>query len=1012
MSVRGAADGFEGLCIAGWAIADPDDHSCQIEVRDPAGKLVASGRASRARPDLAGLGFGRSTFAFRLPLGAIAAATTLTVTADGQELFGSPLAAGPGLFDGFADVSNGYIDGWVTERCADARPPLIEVVDATGAVLAAARARIDRSGTDPFFTPARYFIAIPTVCAGRGDTQLRIHANGVPVGQPVTVRLDVQGALDHADPLRCTGWLGSREAPGRRFELEVFRDGRKVGEGIANIGPETPPHAVPHDRSVAFDIALDPLEPHETGPHLLSLRLAGAPQDLFGGPFIVSNRAALVETARALAQHQHDTQDPAARAVLQAAMADFIARARHGALTPLRVGTTAPADGPRLTILIPIYRDPDITRACIDSVLAIRDAAADALLLINDASPDPAMPALLAGYAALPKITVLTNPENLGFVRTVNRGFGEIRGGDVLLLNSDTRLFPGAIAELRARAHATPGIGTVTALSNNASVFSYPAPNAGAEALDDASWEELAAIAMARHQSEAIEVPTGHGFCMLITRPMLDRVGLFDVGFGRGYGEENDFCQRGADLGFRHIAAAGVLVEHREGTSFGPGRLALLKANLARLAAIYPDYNDTILAFLHRDPLSRVRWTLHRHRIARARAAAGRAILVVGNYLGGGTARAERDITTTVGYGGALHLRLACLEDGTITLEIDSLHISERFAASDAEAVFAILDDCAIDLVLIHHVLGFEAATISGLAAFARQRRAIAYAHDFLPICPRVTLLDATGQFCGGPEPARCTRCIGMAGAHEASRTPDLSADAHRALFADLLGATELVIAPSADTVARMQPMLPEVKFTALGHPHLGPAFPATARPGTPTDIALLGAIGPHKGSAELLALATRARLTHPDLHFHVIGYTNIDDDLEDLGNVTITGKYTDTDLPGLIADSGASLALFLPIWPETFSYTLSEAVAHGLIPVVPNLGAPAERVRDSGFGVVFPYPFDAATVLDTLDGIATGRIPTTTKDATPRAFATPDAAERIAAALAGAPAAVKRKKK
>ena len=92
--VRGAVDGFEGFCLAGWAIAEPDDHSCVIEIRDEAGKVVAGGRATRSRPDLSVLGFGRTSFAFRIPLRELGAAASFTVTADGQPIQGSPVRAG------------------------------------------------------------------------------------------------------------------------------------------------------------------------------------------------------------------------------------------------------------------------------------------------------------------------------------------------------------------------------------------------------------------------------------------------------------------------------------------------------------------------------------------------------------------------------------------------------------------------------------------------------------------------------------------------------------------------------------------------------------------------------------------------------------------------------------------------------------------------------------------------------------------------------------------------------
>ena len=141
--------------------------------------------------------------------------------------------------------------------------------------------------------------------------------------------------------------------------------------------------------------------------------------------------------------------------------------------------------------------------------------------------------------------------------------------------------------------------------------------------------------------------------------------------------------------------------------------------------------------------------------------------------------------------------------------------------------------------------------------------------------------------------------------------------------------------------------------------------------------------------------------LTHPTLHFHVIGYTDIDEELSSLRNVTITGAYEAGDLGRLIKKANARIGLFLHQWPETFSYTLTEAVALGLVPMVPDLGAPAERVRASGFGVVFPHPSDATVVLATIAGLAEGTVAFSKQKATPASYAEPDAIARTVAIFA-----------
>jgi hypothetical protein len=106
----------------------------------------------------------------------------------------------------------------------------------------------------------------------------------------------------------------------------------------------------------------------------------------------------------------------------------------------------------------------------------------------------------------------------------------------------------------------------------------------------------------------AVDLPTAVGFCMYIRRACLDRVGLFDAGrFGRGYGEENDFCMRAASAGWRSLLAGDVFVYHEGAVSFSDER-AVLTVNAGRtLADLHPDYVHKVREFTARDAASALR---------------------------------------------------------------------------------------------------------------------------------------------------------------------------------------------------------------------------------------------------------------------------------------------------------------------------------------------------------------------------------------------------------------------
>jgi hypothetical protein len=127
-----------------------------------------------------------------------------------------------------------------------------------------------------------------------------------------------------------------------------------------------------------------------------------------------------------------------------------------------------------VTILVPVFNNAEHVQRCIESVLANTRMPGAELLLIDDASTDPATRALLARYGHLPKVTLLRNDANLGFTCSVNRGLRYAQDRDVVLLNSDTVVGPRWLEGLALTAYGARSIATATALSDSAGAFSTP----------------------------------------------------------------------------------------------------------------------------------------------------------------------------------------------------------------------------------------------------------------------------------------------------------------------------------------------------------------------------------------------------------------------------------------------------------------------------------------------------------------------------------------------------------
>ena len=254
---------------------------------------------------------------------------------------------------------------------------------------------------------------------------------------------------------------------------------------------------------------------------------------------------------------------------------------------------------PEVAIVVPVYNAPALVARCLDSVLAQSTGRAR-LIVVDDASPDPAVAPLLARYAGIDGVCLLRNERNRGFTATANRGIGMAGAADVVLLNADTEVGPNWLQGLRRAAYASADVGTATAVSDNAGAFAVPELEQANTLPTCWTFDESARALWQQAGLAYPQLPTGNGFCLYIRRAVIDAVGLLDeAAFAQGYGEENDFCQRAARHGFHHLIAGNVLVKHARSQSFGEERrIALGRAGMAVLRERYPDYENAVGAAL------------------------------------------------------------------------------------------------------------------------------------------------------------------------------------------------------------------------------------------------------------------------------------------------------------------------------------------------------------------------------------------------------------------------------
>lgn len=627
----------------------------------------------------------------------------------------------------------------------------------------------------------------------------------------------------------------------------------------------------------------------------------------------------------------------------------------------------------KLDILVPVYKDWVLTRQCL---LALRSAVSMALSaqhkreiyihVTNDCSPDDAVNRNLEALCGELGIIYHENHENLGFIRTVNN-FMTATTGDVLLVNSDVILSRHCIDELmtaweRLGAH----VASLTAFSNNATIFSYPrqivensvSSTEAIECIADAFLRSGAngGVGVATHQ-----VPVSHGFLMYLSRTALNAVGVFDEYFGKGYGEEVDWAVRAALKGFEHHVCTTAYAFHKGSVSFGAEtRQKVVRNSNNIIAQRYPFYDKMVQDFIHADEFlalrNRVALTLFKKSGLPIR-------LHVSHASGGGVDTYIRG--------------LRCQEPGLLHVVLRSGRSYSEIVRGDAvNKLFAFSLECEeVDAVILgglqgevieslmsllpqltsitlHSFVGWKPHEIEILMRFFVDCQ-LSYSvvgHDYMSVCPRIKLIDSAGEFCDVGDVSRCAHCLrtGDKPTETSLMAPYTSdIELYRDFFAGIMRGADEIICSTQDQAERF--MRQEFNQVVVKEPFEAPfsVLPSYKHDPDSRNVVLIGGISVEKGAERAFHVVSHCLQINPSVHFYLVGAASNIEDLSKLPNFTcVSGFSTFNQLYDVICSIYSPIAFFPAIWPETWCYTLSEAMQLALPIIAPDLGALGSRLR------------------------------------------------------------------
>jgi GT2 family glycosyltransferase/glycosyltransferase involved in cell wall biosynthesis len=527
-------------------------------------------------------------------------------------------------------------------------------------------------------------------------------------------------------------------------------------------------------------------------------------------------------------------------------------------------------------VIVPIYGAAEDLRRCLASVAARTDLQRHGVILVLDGPQDEVVEEVVASFAAAHRdsVRVLRNDVRLGFVASVNRGM-RASIADVVLLNSDTIVTARWLEKLIDAAASTGDAGTVTPLSNHATLCSVPRgfeENLLPAHFDPDSFATLVEQVSARSYPP---LPTGVGVCLYIRRALIDDIGVFDGHrFGLGYGEENDFCLRALARGWLNLADDATFIYHAGHRSFRASRKRLQRRAARTLQRLHPRYRSTIAALMSSDPLVPVRQRIIEALAPGRQEGAGLRIVHLvhgwppfqraGTELYASWLVQQQRTSNHV----AVYTRSAdpAREEGEATELLDEgvrvRLVTNNFSSRDPFRRNALRDrrlerdferflrEESPHLLHIHHLAGH---TFS-LAAVARRLGIpiVLSIQDWWFLCARVNLLDRDGNRCSGPGPEKCVRCVTLTRLAPAPLTNRLLHGVRRSAALEALAAADAFVAGSEairDDYVGAGVVPPSTPFHVIPY---GIAFDPPAREHEavrrPLRFGYVGSIGPHKG--------------------------------------------------------------------------------------------------------------------------------------------------------------------
>lgn len=575
------------------------------------------------------------------------------------------------------------------------------------------------------------------------------------------------------------------------------------------------------------------------------------------------------------------------------------------------------------------------------------------LFVVNDCSTDVLVTPYLDELATRDRrVCIIHNTENLGFVRSVNKAL-EMTKNHVVLLNSDIELPPLWLERLIRPIILNRKIASATPYTNSGTLCSFPVIGK-----DNPIFEEMTAENVDRVFQSVIptytEIPTGVGFCIALSRFALHDIGILDAeSFPRGYGEENDWCQRALKKGFWNVQVENLFVYHRHGGSFANDeKKKLIEKNEKTLAVKHPAYLSDVARYFAMDPLR----TLRQFMVLKLSLSSGnqKPVAALTHHLGGGAASYLNQVKDiVVSEMGKLFIVFYDYQNSAYIAQFSYGSYESTYRFFQFSDLLEFLSTAEISQLMVNELVTwpdlYESLMMIMRFKIKHQVQIRLFLHDYYSLCPTINLLNNDGIFCNLPSSAICENCAKINPLNQYLRYNSMKD--WRMHWMEFLNCCDDIIVFSESSAILLRQVYGNLPVHII--PHQVTYFPEiskVAKSSSTYNIGLLGILNQHKGLEIIKSMLAIIERTKDNIRFILIGTS---DGHINSPYLTETGKYLQEDLPNIALANDVDMFFISSICPETFSYTTEEAIKLSYPVASFAIGAPAERLIQYEKGMV-----------------------------------------------------------